>query len=78
MRKIMLLSVLCLVIGCAERQPKATEDVVSKYHERYELMRQAMERGDINEAQRLSNETNSWLESLSDDEQMLISKSLTK
>jgi hypothetical protein len=37
-----------------------------------------MERGDIDEAQRLSNETNSWLESLSDDEQMLISKSLTK
>ena len=32
----------------------------------------------IDEAQRISNETNAWLETLSDQEQFLISKSLTK
>ncbi|MBQ6613487.1 MAG: hypothetical protein IIX19_07200 [Alistipes sp.] len=76
MRKFLLFTVLCVAVGCAEAKPK--EDVVASFAQRHELMRQAMERGDIDEAQRLSSETNAWLETLSDDEQMLISKSLIK
>ncbi len=77
MRKILLFVVLVLV-GCAEAKPKAQEDVVAVFKHRHELMREAMKSGNIDEAQRLSRETNAWLDSLSDDEQFLISKSLTK
>ena len=77
MRKILLFVALVLV-GCAEAKPKAQEDVVAVFKHRHELMREAMRNGNIDEAQRLSRETNAWLDSLSDDEQFLISKSLTK
>lgn len=77
MRKILLFVVLVLV-GCAEAKPKVQEDVVAVFKHRHELMREAMRNGNIDEAQRLSRETNAWLETLSDNEQFLISKSLTK
>ena len=77
MRNILLFVVLVFV-GCAEVKPKAQEDVVAVFKHRHELMREAMRSGNIDEAQRISNETNAWLDSLSDDEQLLISKSLTK
>jgi hypothetical protein len=77
MRKILLFVALVLV-GCAEAKPKVQEDVIAVFKHRHELMREAMRNGNIDEAQRLSRETNAWLDSLSDDEQFLISKSLTK
>ena len=77
MRKILLFVALVLV-GCAEVKPKPQEDVVATFKYRHELMREAMRNGNIDEAQRLSHETNAWLETLSDQEQFLISKSLTK
>jgi hypothetical protein len=77
MRKI-LLFVALVFVGCAEVKPKPQEDVVATFKYRYELMREAMRSGNIDEAQRISNETNAWLETLSDQEQFLISKSLTK
>ena len=77
MRKILLFIALVLV-GCAEVKPKPQEDVVATFKYRHELMREAMRSGNIDEAQRISNETNAWLETLSDQEQFLISKSLTK
>ena len=77
MRKI-LLFVALVFVGCAEVKPKPQEDVVATFKYRHELMREAMRNGNIDEAQRLSRETNAWLDSLSDDEQLLISKSLTK
>ena len=77
MRNI-LLFVALVFVGCAEVKPKPQEDVVAVFKHRYELMREAMKSGNIDEAQRLSRETNAWLDSLSDDEQFLISKSLTK
>ena len=77
MRKILLFIALVFV-GCAEVKPKPQEDVVATFKYRHELMREAMRSGNIDEAQRLSRETNAWLETLSDNEQFLISKSLTK
>lgn len=77
MRKI-LLFVALVFVGCAEVKPKPQEDVVATFKYRHELMREAMRSGNIDEAQRISNETNAWLETLSDQEQFLISKSLTK
>ena len=77
MRNI-LLFVALVFVGCAEVKPKPQEDVVATFKYRHELMREAMRSGNIDEAQRISNETNAWLETLSDQEQYLISKSLTK
>lgn len=77
MRKI-LLFVALVFVGCAEVKPKPQEDVVATFKYRHEQMREAMRSGNIDEAQRISNETNAWLETLSDQEQFLISKSITK
>ena len=77
MRNILLFATLILV-GCADAKPKLEDDVVATFKHRHELMLKAMQSGNIEEAQRLSNETNAWLETLSDGDQFLISKSLTK
>lgn len=77
MRNILLFAVLILV-GCADAKSKPEDDVVATFKHRHELMLKAMQSGNIDEAQRLSNETNAWLETLSDSDQFLISKSLTK
>ena len=77
MRNILLFAALILV-GCADARTKSEDDVVATFKYRHELMREAMRSGNIDEAQRLSNETNAWLETLSDGDQFLISKSLTK
>lgn len=77
MRNILLFAALILV-GCADAKTKSEDDVVATFKHRHELMLKAMQSGNIEEAQRLSNETNAWLETLSDGDQFLISKSLTK
>ena len=77
MRNILLFAALILV-GCADAKTKSEDNVVATFKYRHELMREAMQSGNIEEAQRLSNETNAWLETLSDGDQFLISKSLTK
>ena len=77
MRKI-LLFVALVMVGCADARTKSEDDAVATFKYRHDLMREAMRSGNIDEAQRLSNETNAWLETLSDSDQFLISKSLTK
>lgn len=53
-------------------------DIVATFKHRHDLMRKAMESGDVALAESISAETNAWLETLSYEEQTLISRSLSK
>lgn len=78
MRKLLSLAIsLIIFIGCAN-QPTQSIDVVGEFHKRYTAMCEAMDKGDIERAEQLSRDMNTWLEGLSAEEQTLISRTLTQ
>lgn len=87
-RLLLLATLIVLGISCAE-QPASEKtkqhsvelidnDIVATFKHRHEMMRKAMESGDVESAESISAQTNAWLETLSYEEQTLISRSLTK
>lgn len=87
--RLLLLAILIVLgISCAE-QPASEKtkqhsvelidnDIVATFKHRHEMMRKAMESGDVESAESISAQTNAWLETLSYEEQTLISRSLAK
>ena len=78
-RLLSIVAAVTLFVGCIEQPApkKANVDVVGEFHKRYTAMCEAMAEGDIERAKQLSRDTNTWLESLSAEEQTLISRTLT-
>jgi len=87
-RLITLVALLVFGIGCAE-QPATDKtkqhsvelidgDIVATFKHRHDMMRSAMEQGNVELAEKISAQTNAWLETLSYEEQTLISRSLEK
>lgn len=88
-RLITLVALLVFGIGCAE-QPTSDKDtkqhtvelidgdIVATFKHRHDMMRSAMEQGNVELAEKISAQTNAWLETLSYEEQTLISRSLEK
>lgn len=75
-RVLTLVAMLLASASCVEQPKPSNPDVVGLFHERNASMNAAMESGDVERAAEISRETNAWLESLSDEEQTLISRSL--
>lgn len=87
-RLLLLATLIVFGISCAE-QPASEKtkqhsvelidnDIVATFKHRHEMMRKAMESGDVESAESISAQTNAWLETLSYEEQTLISRSLAK
>lgn len=77
LRLLSLVAALTLLVGCANQATKDV-DVVGEFHKRYTAMCEAMDQGDVERAEQLSKEINTWLECLSAEEQTLISRTLTQ
>lgn len=86
--RLLLATLVIFGISCAEQpaSDKAKQhsvelidnDIVATFKHRHEMMRKAMESGDVESAESISAQTNAWLETLSYEEQTLISRSLAK
>lgn len=77
LRLLSLVAALTLFVCCANQATKDV-DVVGEFHKRYTTMCEAMDQGDVERAEQLSKEINTWLEGLSAEEQTLISRTLTQ
>lgn len=87
-RLLLLATLIVLGISCAEQSASEKtkqhsvelidNDIVATFKHRHEMMRKAMESGDVESAESISAQTNAWLETLSYEEQTLISRSLAK
>ena len=77
LRRLSLLVALLIFAGCTNHPSTHSQDIVQEFHSRHKAISEAMAEGDVERAKQLSRDTNTWLESLSAEEQTLISRTLT-
>ena len=77
LRRLSFLVALLIFVSCTNRSTTHSGNVVEEFHSRHKAISEAMTEGDVERAKQLSRDTNTWLESLSAEEQTLISRTLT-